>query len=809
MLVILIVATVISHDSNFKIEYKSLAVIEQDEWTIYKNGEQQDNRSSYAIKNNETWVFTKEMTKESYYDDEYIVYLNPSLEVTVYVSETDQGTVDDQILYQTEETTAVFGDEYGDTWQKISCKDFEQGQYLRIEFQNHTGRTKTFLLSETGQGNSAAVFLYLLRKSAFAWVTSVICFTLFIIMIVYLFVLKYKKIEFYVGVFLNLAFFALAFGLWVLGEASIIQFLVESPMTKYYLMYFSYVMLLPLGMAYYGYELSEGKKLFRCLIFIYLFEKFFMLICMLTDYVEVSHSRVFDQIYILVSVIIGYVYCVRTYKRKRTGQMARILIGATILLVGTVLALGSYYVSGLYATNVTRIYVLAYIVYVMAVVLADSSKEFQDEAETKRFRELVWNDKVTMGHTVQFFKDHMDEFNKKDRYFVLMNIPGFSILNQSLGHDNVNKLIRVFYQRTVAQRKVVEFAAYTGDGRFMVYMHANSLEELHEFIYKQYIRSGKELLHEFPIAKLKPTHGIFPIKEDSQLEYEDMMDAVMMAYGNPHAIHWSDVQAYVFTSKCKESLIEEKQLEKDLDDAIKEHQLKVYLQPKVQLSTGKATRAEALVRWQHPTRGFMPPGLFVPLFEKNHIIGRVDLYLFEQTVVWINSCLDRGIEPPVVSCNVSKEAFFRGDIWGYYFEVLEKNAKACPYLELELTESVAYTNFAQVEEVISLIHDYGCGCSMDDFGKDYSNFNALVQLPFDQVKMDKCLFDDGFPEQGQRVKFIEDMMLMFKHMGLEVVAEGIERKEQVEALKKIDCDYIQGYYYSPPVDIKEYEEKWM
>ncbi|SDB18342.1 EAL domain-containing protein [Eubacterium oxidoreducens] len=812
MIVIMLVASVISHDSNFKIEYQSCQELGQEGWTVYKEEIVQDTAATYSIAQGETWSFTRKV-EDDYDNDDTIVFYNPSLEVTVYESDTEKGSKDDRILYQTEEDTAVFGDEFGSIWQQISCEGIEQGHYLRWEFYNQTEKTQKLTMSLFKVGDCSSVYIALWRESIFASVAVNVCIALFGLMLVYLFVLKYKKIDFYVGVFLNLAFFALAFGLWIYGESAFFQFTQDSPMAKYYFSYFAYVMLYPLGMAYYGYEVKEkGQQfapLFSRLTAVYLAEKFVILALLVTGVVEVSQSRTIDRIYIFISMIIGFVFCWRKYRQKRTGKMLRILIGATILLVGMIVTLSTRYINELVATNVTRIYVIVYIVYLMVVVIGDSAKEFQENAEMKRLQQMVWVDKSTGAHTEQYFKDHMKDMKKKNRFFMMLEIPGISVLSQSIGHELSDKMMRVFYEHTIEHKHIVEMVAYTGAGRFIVFLNADNLDAVHSFISEEYAHVGEELASRFPIVEVKPVHAIYPIGEKTDISYEDLMDAVMMAYKNPRAQYWEDVDTYIFTEECRENLLEEKDLEKDLDDAIEQGQFKVYLQPKVCMENKRATRAEALVRWQHPTRGFLTPGAFVPIFERAHKIGRVDLNLFEQTVEKINEWLERGITPPIVSCNVSKEVFVHNDIWDRYFDILERNTKACPYLELELTESVAYTNFAQVEEVLSRIHEYGCGCSMDDFGKDYSNFNALIQLPFDLVKMDKCLFDDGFPEQTQRTKFLEDIMTVFKHMGLEVVAEGIEREEQVVALEKMDCDYIQGYYYSPPVSIEEYERNWL
>jgi EAL domain-containing protein (putative c-di-GMP-specific phosphodiesterase class I) len=155
--------------------------------------------------------------------------------------------------------------------------------------------------------------------------------------------------------------------------------------------------------------------------------------------------------------------------------------------------------------------------------------------------------------------------------------------------------------------------------------------------------------------------------------------------------------------------------------------------------------------------------------------------------------------------NVSKAVIQREDLVKRYCDVVRKTHANPRYLEFELTESLAYDDYDKIQSILDVIHSYGSTCSMDDFGKSYSNLNALGMLNFDTVKMDKCFFDNGFPADMKKQQMVEGTLNLLKGLRLEVVAEGIEDADQAAELKRLGCDMIQGFYYAKPMPVSEFE----
>lgn len=295
-----------------------------------------------------------------------------------------------------------------------------------------------------------------------------------------------------------------------------------------------------------------------------------------------------------------------------------------------------------------------------------------------------------------------------------------------------------------------------------------------------------------------------PISEDEN-SLNELLDMTRMAYQNPYAERIPELNCYIYNDKCRKELLFDKELENALSDAIQNKEFIPYFQPKIDLSTGRMSCAEALSRWNSPKYGMLMPGRFIPLFERNGMIFDVDLCIFEQVCRTINHWVDVGLEPPRVSVNVSKAVIQREDLVERYCDVARKTHANPRYLEFELTESLAYDDYDKIQSILDVIHSYGSTCSMDDFGKSYSNLNALGMLNFDTVKMDKCFFDNGFPADMKKQQMVEGTLNLLKGLKLEVVAEGIEDADQAAELKRLGCDTIQGFYYAKPMPVREFE----
>lgn len=246
-------------------------------------------------------------------------------------------------------------------------------------------------------------------------------------------------------------------------------------------------------------------------------------------------------------------------------------------------------------------------------------------------------------------------------------------------------------------------------------------------------------------------------------------------------------------------------IEANMIRALEENEYQVYLQPKMNLRTGKIDSAEALVRWQTKERGLLFPNQFIPLFEQNGFCKQLDLYMLEKVCQLLRSWMDQGIAPITISINQTKSLFVSDDYVEKLLEITSRYEVSPQYIVLEILEGLAFENLAQLNDTISLLNRAGFRVSMDDFGSGYSSLNTLGKLHVDQIKLDRMFLMDLRREQ--RSSQYEVMSLIFalaKKLGTETVTEGVETKEDEDLILSMGCDYGQGYCYSKPIPADDF-----
>lgn len=244
-------------------------------------------------------------------------------------------------------------------------------------------------------------------------------------------------------------------------------------------------------------------------------------------------------------------------------------------------------------------------------------------------------------------------------------------------------------------------------------------------------------------------------------------------------------------------------MESEMQIALDRHEFIMYLQPKVSLKNDKICGAEALVRWQHPIKGLRLPGDFLPLFENNGFVKKLDEYMWESAAIYLAKLKEQGLSIPI-SVNISRLHVNNTDLVGVLSSLVEKYKIEPRYLELEITETLFTEDIDKLYRSMNELKHGGFVIEMDDFGSGYSSLNMLKDAPVDVIKIDRFFIDEIMATKRGRI-IIENSVSMSKQLGLSVVAEGVETREQVEFLKAINCDVAQGYYYSKPVPAEEFE----
>lgn len=264
-----------------------------------------------------------------------------------------------------------------------------------------------------------------------------------------------------------------------------------------------------------------------------------------------------------------------------------------------------------------------------------------------------------------------------------------------------------------------------------------------------------------------------------------------------------------YSETILDKTIEEKQLVGDFDEAIEQKQFCMYLQPQM-TSGGNMIGAEALVRWQHPKRGLIFPGDFIEIFERTGLIYRLDRFIWELAVQQLAKWQEEGHDELYISVNISTKDFQYMDVYQTITSLVERYGIIPSTLKLEITETAIMTGNAGELEIIGRFRKYGFEVEIDDFGSGYSSLNTLKDMDVDVLKIDMGFLRTTKPERLERSMSILNMIIsLSKTLSLSVVTEGVETEEQVSRLSKMGCGVYQGYYFSKPIPVHEFEERYM
>lgn len=258
-----------------------------------------------------------------------------------------------------------------------------------------------------------------------------------------------------------------------------------------------------------------------------------------------------------------------------------------------------------------------------------------------------------------------------------------------------------------------------------------------------------------------------------------------------------------FTASMRDAMLGEHEIVGLISSALAGRQFIVHYQPQYSHSSGMLVGAEALVRWNHPERGLVQPSVFLPVFEKNGFITTLDLYVFEHVCVMLRTCMDQGLPLVPVATNFSRYDVFDTDFVEKLETIRKRHGVPARLLRVELTESVFIGGSGHVSEMISRLHACGYTVQMDDFGSGYSSLNVLKDTEIDGIKLDMEFLSGGM-ENKRGGTIISSVVRMAKWLGVDVVAEGVEQREQADFLRSIGCDCVQGYLYAKPMERDAY-----
>ncbi len=395
----------------------------------------------------------------------------------------------------------------------------------------------------------------------------------------------------------------------------------------------------------------------------------------------------------------------------------------------------------------------------------------------------------------------LNHHTEKKFALIRMDIAKFRLVNAFFGREEGNKLLKYLAENLCKldyENKPVTFGHMSADV-FCVCISYESIDEITDLM-----QTMNRHMAEYPLEfDLALVYGIYLV-EDHTYNVSEMYEFANQAAKSCKEEY--NIQNYAFyESKMSDDIIKEQRIVNNMRGALAGDEFVLYLQPKYELQKNTLAGAEVLVRWIDPKRGMISPGDFIPIFERNGFIMKLDLYIWEKSCRLIRKWLDEGRKPFPISVNISRVSLYNPRLVEILCGLVDKYNIPPELLQLELTESAYTTNQNAIKNMMTALQEKGFVILMDDFGSGYSSLNILKDIKVDVLKIDMKFLSDT-EEETRSENILAAVVRMAKWLNLPVVAEGVERKEQVLFLKSIGCEYVQGYYFAKPMPVADYEE---
>lgn len=425
-----------------------------------------------------------------------------------------------------------------------------------------------------------------------------------------------------------------------------------------------------------------------------------------------------------------------------------------------------------------------------------------NEMARSRRGKLLYIDLVTDGiNETRFKMDAAVLVNRHaNKHFAVVYV---NILHMGFVVAQRLRLLKAMHTAFLGELQPHELVCRLFNDRFVLLLEAQDQDALVERLNK-IADTVKVGCYEVEFVSLPLSMGVYLLPKHGEMNAQDIETALNNArVAQGSADEMSDNIATFFTEDMLLGMQKSLELEMKQESALAAGHFHVYYQLKRDIQNNTWCGAEALARWIDPEKGFISPGEFVPLFEDNGFILQLDVYIFECVCRDIKSMLELGLLAKPISVNLSRRHLYVEGFLGEYERIIKKYNIPPQYIELELTESMMFEGVQKFVNVISAIHAMGCGCSIDDFGSGYSSLSMLKEYDFDVVKLDRSFFprDGGLDDKTKQI--VGTLIKLSHDLGKTIVAEGIETEQQVQFLREVGCDCIQGYYFARPLPFED------
>ncbi len=437
------------------------------------------------------------------------------------------------------------------------------------------------------------------------------------------------------------------------------------------------------------------------------------------------------------------------------------------------------------------------------VIDDDINEMDKDMLYKKAFFDPITNH-YNWNHLVAYLEMPMD-YGIKDFAFVHFDVKEFRIINEVYGHIAANKVLCNIV-KAMNESDMVYASARCHNDNFAMMIKDMNEEDTRKWLTEFF--DSLSSLEENPQYKIYFRCGVVPMKF-AIVSGNRVADAGKMAQAL--GVNHNKTDIIFYTEKMHDDILWGNFIKAYLDTAIKNDEFLVYLQPKFDSAKDHIKGAEALIRWNYKKVEFLSPGRFIPYFEKDGTIEKVDDIVLSKVCEAMAKWKKEGKPLYPISVNLSRNRLYDESIIEHLMGIVDSYGVDHQLIDFELTESATYDDKEHMINVLNELRANGFKISMDDFGTGYSSFSLLTEMPLDTLKLDKS-FVDKVGSQSDRLEdlvVIRHIVTLAKELNFTCLAEGAETKAQVDTLAELGCDLIQGYYYSKPIPISEYESRYI
>jgi len=438
--------------------------------------------------------------------------------------------------------------------------------------------------------------------------------------------------------------------------------------------------------------------------------------------------------------------------------------------------------------------------YDMPEVILARCRRIVELSEDKAVIRSAERDTLTGLYTKDFFYEYirqMEHYNsRREMDAVVINVERFHLINESFGRRGGNDVLQKIAELILECLAGTGIACRVEADTFYIYWD-------HRDDYESLVAEMQDRLDRSDIARTRIRAGVYKYVDKADIE-EIWFDRAKTACDRVRGDYTRQLAMY--DSMLHKRALYQERLIRDIDDAIANRNLVVFYQPKYMIRGDRPVlcSAEALIRWRHPELGMISPGDFVPLFESNGLIQKLDEYVWKEAAAQIRKWREKYGRTVPVSVNVSRIDIYDPRLEEKLEELLERHQLSPGEILLEITESAYADNAQCLIEVVERLREKGFKIEMDDFGSGYSSLNMITTIPIDVLKMD-MKFIRNMEKDEKSMKLVELVLDIAKFLKVPVVAEGVETQSQLDKLKERGCDIIQGYFFSKPVPPEEFE----